>query len=40
MTKHALNYPYHMTNSDLVHIALSCVRVLVDKMHNSLPGLS
>lgn len=30
MTKHTLNYPYYTTNNDLVHIALSCVRVLVD----------
>lgn len=30
MTKHNLNYPYHTSNNDLVHISLSCVRVLFD----------
>ena len=30
MTKHTLNYLYHITNSYLVHISLSYIRVLVD----------
>lgn len=30
MTKRTLNYPYHMSNNDLVHISFSCLRVLVD----------
>lgn len=30
MTKHNLNYPYHTSNNDLVHISLSCIRVLFD----------